>query len=180
MNIKNLELTIVLACIFLFGCSNNDESFISSDLVQISIQNSPDVLWEYRSGTVKQAIAPPLFQLDGKEVKGIFDSFTTRDSLIKKINIREFTITGQLDEMPGVTMSLVLRIAPDNPIVRFRYFLVSETEIKMTKSEKKDHIEYARTSLGKYNQITEVSLSEFFELEHSYLPVEHTHSSEKH
>jgi alpha-galactosidase len=176
MNIKISELTIALACIFLFSCSNSEKTIISNDSIRISIQNSPDALWEYQAGEVKQIVAPPLFQLDGKEVKGLFGSFMTVDSLIEKINIREYTITGQLDEMPEVTMTLVLRVAPDNPIVRFRYSLVSETDIKMTKNEKKDHIEYARISLSKYDQITEVSLSEFFELEHSFLPVERTHS----
>lgn len=173
---KTLHLAIALACITLFSCNNNEKTIISSDLVQISIPNSPDVLWEYQAGRVKQAVAPPLFQLNGKEVKGVFSSFITEERLIEKINIREYTIKGPLDELPEVSMTLVLRVAPDNPIVRFRYSLVSDADVKMTKSEKKDHLEYARTSLSKYDQITEVNLSEFFELEHSYLPVERTHS----
>lgn len=173
---RNFQLTIALACLFLFSCINNEKFIISNDLVRISIPNSPDALWEYQTSQVKQVVAPPLFQLDGKEVRGIFSSFTTEERLIEKINIREYKVTGQLDEMPGVTMTLVLRVAPDNPIVRFRYSLVSETDIKLTRSDKKDHLEYSRTSLSKYDQITEVNLSEFFELEHSYLPVERTHS----
>ena len=173
---KNLKLIIVIAGIFLSSCINNEKSVISSDSVQISIPNSPDALWEHQAGQVKQAVAPPLFQLDGKEVKGVFSSFITEERFIEKINIREYTVTGQLNEISGVTMTLVLRVAPDNPIVRFRYSLVSETDIKMTKSDKKDHLEYARTSLSKYDQITEVNLSEFFELEHSYLPDERTYS----
>lgn len=170
------NLTIALACIILFSCSTNPKSIISNDSVQITVPNSTDALWEYQVGRVKQFIAPPLFQLDGKEVKGLFSSFTTEERFIEKINIREYTITGLLKEMPTVTMTLVLRVAPDNPIVRFRYSLFSETDVKMTRSEKRDHLEYARTSLRNYDQITEVTLSEFFELEHSYLPVVRTHS----
>jgi alpha-galactosidase len=157
-------------------CCTGTGFIISSDPVRISIPNSPEALWEYQSGQFKQVIAPPVFELDGKEVKGVFRSFTTVERFIEKINIREYTVSGQLEGMPEVTMTLVLRVAPDNPIVRFMYSLVAETDIKMTKSEKKDHLEYVRTMLSRYDQFTEVTLSEFFELEHCFLPVEHAHS----
>lgn len=173
---KISQFIIALPLLLFWNCSHSEKDIISNNLVRVNIKNTPEALWEYQAGPVKQVLASPQFQLDGKEVRGVFSSFTTEERLIEKINIREYSVTGRLAELPEVTMTLVLRVAPDNPIVRFRYSVVSETEVKMTKSDKKDHLEYARTSFSNYTRITEVTLSEFFELEHCYLPVEHIHS----
>ena len=173
---KTNNLIILISLLMLWSCSNNEKSIISTEFVRINIQNSPESLWEYQAGQIKQVVAPPVFQLDGKVVKGVFGSFTSEERFIEKINIKEYKVTGPLAELPEINMTLVLRVSPDNPIVRFRYSLASEKDIKMTKNDKKDHIDYFRTSLSKSDKITEVTLSEFFELEHSSLPVERTHS----
>ena len=173
---NKLQFVVAFTCFVILSCTENKKSLISSDSVKIIIQNVPEALWEYQIGSLKQVIAPPMFQLDGKDVIGIFSSFTTEQRLIGKINVMEYTITGPLSEIPEVTLTLVLRLSPDNPIVRFRYSLASEIDIKMTKRDKKDQITYAGTSANKYDHFTEVNLSVFFQLHQGYLPVERTHT----
>lgn len=176
IRMKTNNLIILISLLMLWSCSNNEKSIISGDSVRINIPNLTDALWEYQADKVSQRVAPPVFQLDGKLVKCVFDSFNIEERLIGKINVTEYTVTGPLAEFSAITMTVVLRVAHDNPIVRFRYSLASKEDIKMTKNDKKDQIYYLRTSLNGFETITEVTLSEFFELEHSYLPVEHTHS----
>jgi alpha-galactosidase len=166
-----------LSLMFFTRCGTHQDVIVSTDLLQISIENTPDALWVYKVGRARQVILPPIFHIDGKSVKGVFISYTKDERLISNINISEYTVKGNLAEMPDVTMTLVFRVSPDNPIVRFRYSLESDTNIRMTKNDNKDHLEYARTSLGKYDRFTEVTLSEFFELEHSFLPVERDFTS---
>jgi alpha-galactosidase len=157
------------------GCQ--EKAFdISGDIFDISFPNSANTLWAYRSedGT-RQNIAPPVFQINGQEVKGVFQTYTTEERIIDKINVREYIVRGNLASMPEITMAITLRVAPDNPIVRFRYSLSSEYDIYLTKVEGKDQLNYLFTSLNDYDRVTEITLSEFFELEHSFLPVEITH-----
>lgn len=66
----------------------------------------------------------------------------------------------------GLTLTLVLRIASDSPIVRFRYELSADYAAKLT--GRGDAITYGAMSLARYPQLTEVRLSEWVELHHSY------------
>ncbi len=164
---------LILAVTFFLAGYQKVETEISNELIGISMVNSENTLWTYSTkGGVTQNIAPPVFQLNKQEVKGVFESFVTEERSIEKINVKVYTVKGNLASMPDVTMALTLRVAPDNSIVRFKYTLASDTDLKLTKLEGKDHIDYLQTSLNRYDSFTEVNLSEFFELEHSYLPGE--------
>jgi hypothetical protein len=167
------KLILILAGLFFLAAYQEKETDISNDLLGISIINYDNTLWTYISKDgVRQDIAPPVFQISGQEVKGVFESYETEERSIGKLNVKEYTVKGNLVSMPSVNMTLTLRVAPDNSIVRFRYSLVSDKDIQLTKPEGKDHINYLQTSMNRYDSFTEVNLSEFFELEHSYLPGE--------
>ena len=149
------------------------ETDMSNDLLDISIINSETTLWAYGTKNgAKQDIAPPVFEINGQEVKGVYESFVITERNIEKIDVKEYQVKGNLVSMPSVNMIFTLRVSPDNSIVRFNYFLLSEEDIKLTKIEGRDHINYLQTSMERYDSFTEVNLSEFFELEHSFLPGE--------
>jgi alpha-galactosidase len=172
------KLLIILPVIFILAGYQKMESNISNELLSISLVNSENTLWSYKTKDgARQDIAPPVFQINGQEVKGLFESYVTEESSNEKLNVKEYIIKGYLASMPAVNMILTLRVAPDNSIVRFRYALVSDKDIKLTKPEEKDHINYLQTSLNRYDSFTEINLSEFFELEHSFLPGERILSS---
>jgi alpha-galactosidase len=171
---RKLYAIIILS--FLLAACQEMESEIANDLIAVSLVNSNNTLWSYKAKEgPKQDIAPPVFHINGQEVKGVFQSYTTEERSIDRINVKEYIVRGNLASMPEITMALTLRVAPDNPIVRFRYSLSSENDIPLTKIEGKDHLNYMLTSLNRYDRFTEVTLSEFFELEHSFLPVEIAH-----
>jgi alpha-galactosidase len=167
------KLILILAGLFFLAAYQEKETDISNDLLGISIINYDNTLWTYISKDgVRQDIAPPVFQINGQEVKGMFESYETEERSIDKLNVKEYTVKGNLASMPAVNLTLTLRVAPDNSIVRFRYSLASDKDIQLTKPEGKDHINYLQTSLNRYDSFTEINLSEFYELEHSYLPGE--------
>lgn len=68
----------------------------------------------------------------------------------------------------GVELTLVLRIAPDSPIVRFRYELSARANNKLTRTNGADSVTYARLSLAGCPEVTEVRLSEWVAMHHSY------------
>jgi alpha-galactosidase len=173
---RNL-LTLLIVYFLVAGCQ--EKAFkISNDMLDISLINSGNTLWAYKSKDgLRQNIAPPVFHINGQDVKGVFQSYTAEERSIDNINVMEYKVRGSLASMPEITMALTLRVAPDNPIVRFRYSLSSENDVSLTKVEGKDHLNYLLTSLNNYDRFTEITLSEFFELEHCFLPVEISHSN---
>ncbi len=169
---KCFSWLILVLLFFSISCAER-ESYLSNELLSITINNAEQTLWSYqaRNGH-RQNIAPPVFMLDGKEVKGLFGEYVIEENNIERTGVTEYRIAGKLADLPDAQMTLVLRVSPDNPIVRFKYLLHSGHDIKMSKKEGNDRMDYLLTSLSKYEQFTEVNFSEFYELEHSYLPGE--------
>jgi alpha-galactosidase len=167
------KLFPIIIILFTLAACQEMESDISNDLLAVSLVNSEKTLWAYKAKDgARQNIAPPIFKINGQEVKGVFESYATEERIIEKINVKEYVIKGNVASMPDVAMALTFRLSPDNPIVRFRYTLSSGKDILLTKREGKDHLDYLQTTVNRYDSFTEVNLSEFFELEHSFLPGE--------
>ncbi len=139
----------------------------------ISVQLSPKAgpLWTYTvkgSGEVLQ-IAPPRFELDGREVAGAVEAFTEAAPPRELRNgVTEYTYAGALRALPDVTLTAVFQLSPDNPSVRFHYALSSSAKRALTKQAGKDHLTYFATLQGAFVAVTEVQFSNYDQRSHSY------------
>ena len=108
----------------------------------------------------------PVFEIDGKQTvnTGLRWSAPTETALPN--GCTETRQTSRIAE--GVDLTLVLRAAPDSPIVRFRYELSAGPDAKLTRSRGTDAITYGRLSLSDYPSVTEIRLSEWVAVHHSY------------
>lgn len=68
------------------------------------------------------------------------------------------------------TISLLIdfRIATESPVLRFRYELSATASHSLTKSSQGDQLTYFQTSVSDQGDLTEVRLSEFYHLPHTY------------
>ena len=140
-------------------------------LIQVVIPGTKDCLWSYRLNQSRWEYrnTPPEFNLDGQKLIAAL-------SIIKEIReprkleneTTEYVYRGNFTGHPGLSLEIQFRAADDNPIVRFRYVLRSETPRKLTKASGGDDLTYLGVSLATVPQLTEVRLSNFVELWHSY------------
>ncbi|MDR1638112.1 MAG: alpha-galactosidase [Clostridiales bacterium] len=75
----------------------------------------------------------------------------------------------RFDNAPGLALHVVTQSFPGSPFVRMRYELHSEKTVALTKSEGRDSIEYFTLQVPK-SKVTEIQLSSFNPLVHSYNP----------
>jgi alpha-galactosidase len=69
--------------------------------------------------------------------------------------------------MPTLSMACWFRVAPDNPVVKFRFELFAKEVMQLTKVTGKDNIRYFETEWSDFTTTTEVRLSEFNEKAHA-------------
>jgi len=108
----------------------------------------------------------PVFEIDGSSTASTGLQWSEPAEIPLTNGCVEIRRTSRIAE--GVDLALVLRIAPDSPIVRFRYELSARPETKLTRSQGTDAITYGRLSLADYPSVTEVRLSEWVAVHHSY------------
>ncbi|WP_308637783.1 alpha-galactosidase [Paenibacillus silvisoli] len=74
----------------------------------------------------------------------------------------------------GFQVQLTVRVADDNPVIRFKYSISSAiTGSRLTKESGKDKLAYMAVSFAEASKVKEVRLSEFNELLHSFVLAEH-------
>ncbi len=167
---------LYLCLLILPGC-NKESPTLENTALRVEFQNTKECLWTYvPDGGRSQSFAPPLFEIDNKEITGIFREIKHTEKLMGKNGVKEHYFAGRLADLPEITMKLIMRISPDNAMVRFRYFLSSEKPHILTKTDHQDHLTYLSTSLKGYPSLKEIRLSQFFELAHTYVPGERTYS----
>jgi len=82
--------------------------------------------------------------------------------------VTEYTVDGALSAVPDITLRIFFRIAEDNPVVKFRFELSSESAHKMTKTNGHDQISYFNVSFNGLTDCKEIRFSEFNEMVHSF------------
>jgi alpha-galactosidase len=167
MNYRLIAIVFLVAASF-YACTTGHVTMIDTGSEKIFIKNSSDNLWEYEHGKMRQAFAPPVFEIEGQDVPGVFETFTITSRKLSASQVEEFTVTGPLRDMPDVTMNFVIRKSDKNSIVRFRYHLYSENDIRLTKSEGSDRLSYLKTPVGHFSDFREITLSTFHVLKHAY------------
>ena len=158
--------------------TTSGDSSVENEFLRLRWVNTATTLWQYEleaSGSV-QAIAPPVFEVDGDTISAVLvDLPALEQSETLSNGANEYVFRGRLAADTTLLLRTVLRMGPDNPVVRFRYILESTASHRLTKSTQEDkpgqdYLRYLSTSLADYSNIEEVRLSEFHELPHAYLP----------
>ncbi|MEN6583463.1 MAG: alpha-galactosidase [Armatimonadota bacterium] len=120
-------------------------------------------------------ITSPEFEIDNNSIGGF--TYTGTSSMRATRNGGEECVLsyGSI-ALEGLKLDVVVRTFPGSPFIRFKYKLSSDTQVMLTKSSGQDAIRYlsARGWSRDTVQLTEVQLSHFDTVAHSYLPDEVT------
>jgi len=135
---------------------------------RLILMSGPDALWSYEAeGGRTYRIAPPVFEIDGEEVAAAVSSWEDRGERLLPNGAVERTAEGTLAQAPGLRLEAVFRLAPGNPVVRFRYRL-SGGPGTLTRTSGADRLAYAAVSFGGLQDAKEVRVAEFLEPIHSF------------
>ncbi|MFC4776590.1 alpha-galactosidase [Paenibacillus sp. GCM10023252] len=157
--------------------SSHEKNTIRTAAAAIELQskNSANeqlpVLWTYiePSSGRRYPIEPPLFELNRQTVLGVWsDPQITQDADPLPNGTFETRVAGTIAGHSDLILTLIVRLAPDNPIVRFRYMLSSRSGVTMTKSHGRDALLYAAFQASPAGSAMEVRFSDYNELVHSY------------
>ncbi len=139
------------------------------------IEKSSKVLWRYTIKVTRKSIdiAPPIFEVGGEEIVASLVN-------IKPVGLKrrlsngteESVFIGDFTQAKGLRLKLIFRIAPDNPVVRFYYQLLSKTSVTLTKKEGGDNLEYFKYSVRGLHTRREIRISEFDESTHAFRLIE--------
>ncbi len=148
---------------------------IDTGVATVTIHAGSAVLWDYSSkgGNHRHDIAAPVFNIDGRDVTLGLKTVSPLGAPRELPNgCKEYMFIGEVSKEPGLRLKVVFRAAEDDPIVRFHYEVLCDTPRHLTKPAGTDRISYLGLSLSRLPEATELRLSEFVELYHSYMPVE--------
>lgn len=143
---------------------------IGNELYRIQVEGSAETLWSYRleSSGETYAVSPPVFEIDGRIRETALSEITETVMLDLANGSREYRLRGSFRENDSLRLEIVFRVAPNNPVVRFRYRLLARETSSLTKQTGEDNIVYARIGFGSYSRFREIRLADFDEFTHQY------------
>lgn len=169
---------LLLAILILSGCNRGKTILIADNgLLKISLINSDKALWEYtiRKTGKSFSFQAPEFEIDGKLVRTKMSSIQLTKSPVKlKNGVNEYSLEGNLSQIPDMMLRATFQVSDNNPIVRFRYELLSPSDHQLTKSTGHDQLNYLGVSLKGFPAVKEIKFSEFNEMVHSFCLSERT------
>ncbi len=148
---------------------------VETSFAAIGLHERSAVLWDYslKGADRRHGVGAPTFNVDGRDVTLCIEAVkplgTTRDL---SNGCREYAFLGDVPGEAGLRLKVVFRVAGDDPVVRFRYEILSDRARRLTKPGGADRISYLGLSLAGLPSVSELRLSEFNEQFHSYMPVE--------
>jgi alpha-galactosidase len=109
----------------------------------------------------------PVFEIGGITAQIRIDHWE-KPILVEEFSngVIEYSLCG-ISTLPDLWIQLYIRIANNNPIVRFRYELFSDKLCRLTKNLSSGGITYFGLNLSEFDRFREVRLSEFNEMVHS-------------
>lgn len=116
------------------------------------------------------ALTPPLFEIEAASVRASLDRSSLTAEPRRKLpgGAREHAFRGALVDDPDLSVRVVVRVHDESPLLRFRYELFSRVPRRLTRTTGADRLEYLSVGLPVDACLTEVGLSEFDELAHSF------------
>lgn len=152
-------------------------TFLHTQQVSIDFPGTQDALWRCSlPDGFSQAFAAPVFEVDGRPLKAVPMPFAPEgEPRTLPQGAVEHVFAGPLPDAPGLRLRLVMRVADDSPVIRFRYELVTEPgapERHLTKISGRDAIDYLALDTSAYPLCREIRLGEFDEAAHAFRPSE--------
>jgi alpha-galactosidase len=143
---------------------------INNNLCEIVLSNADNILWTFhlKQGQDTLRINAPVFEVDGKKITAMVSTFNKKPTLQLRNGVTQYTFEGPIPTDPTIQLSIVFRVAPGNPIIRFQYSLHTTGNHMLTKSMGKDNFTYCATSLKNFTTVKEIRLSEFNDKYHAY------------
>jgi alpha-galactosidase len=144
---------------------------IENNQVSIFLSCGQGCSWGYRAAgsSVLYRFAPPIFEVDGKQVSAEVRHFAPIEKPIHLGNgVTEYSFEGALAQDAHLHLGIEFQINEGTPVIRFRYTLESDQPRSLTASSGANSLTYLQISLRQLPQIEEVRLSNFAELTHSY------------
>jgi alpha-galactosidase len=160
---------------------------IGNESTLIWLEGSADCLWGYvpEATHVLRPVAAPVFEIDGKRMAAELTDVREVAPAAKLSNgCTEHRVAGTFADDAGLSLEMVFRLAPGNPVVRFQYLLRSASPRRLTKrggapvrpraadvggtGYRLDQLSYLAVELSGFASVKEVRFSEFDETVHSY------------
>ena len=114
-----------------------------------------------------RALKGPCFEVDGNPLLPDFSSVRLTGQTELNEAVTEYRLEGIYSSFSDLKLTLLLRVAPKSPIIRFKYLLSGKENHKLTKSSG-EMLDYCSLAVTKRETLTEVRFSEFNELTHSF------------
>lgn len=173
---RSLKILLVAGCMatILFTAGFRQKHSIQiaeNEWLKISVSNTDNAFWEYtiRNSGKTLSFKAPEFEIDGKAIVAKLTGVKLLDRAVTLRNgVKEYAVEGNLALMPDITLKATFQVSENNPIVRFRYELLSDASHQLTKSKGNDQLTYFGVSLKRFSQVKEIRLSEFNEMVHSF------------
>ena len=163
-----------LAFFFLSLLASGQEMQFSNSLFRVSVQERSGALWTLSPRDTKRLywFSPPVFEIDGQVRTAVPSGLRELPAQQMGNGMTERRFEGNFAGDRGITLQLIFRVAENDPVLRFCYRLQFSQPRALTRTGKADNLEYLHTSFRSMLQSTEVRLSEFNEITHSYTPSE--------
>ena len=170
--INSKLLVFLIAATLLSGCSKKETIRIAGNkILQLSAVNNDQNLWQYtvlKTGKTFSFQAPE-FEIDGKICQAKLKSVTLADNPVKfKNGVTEYVAEGHFVAITDLLFRATFQVSGDNPMIKFRYELISDGSHKLTKTTGHDQLSYLKVSLDGFSEVKEIKFSEFNEMVHSF------------
>jgi alpha-galactosidase len=124
--------------------------------------------WTYRAATGETLVLRlPVFNIDGRRLRATVAGLTAGPVNRLSNGAREEVFTGVFSEDQTLRLGICFRWSEDNPIIRFRYTLISKVPHRLTKPAGSDELQYFSASLTGGSHFKEVRLSDFDQKYHA-------------
>lgn len=144
---------------------------IENETIQIKILENSNKLWSYKLKEDERIyyFGGPVFEIDGHMYDAeISDCEFAKEPKLLGNGCTEYVIKGRYCKVPHLYLQMTFRIAPSNPIVRFKYAIISKSQHKLTKINGNDQLTYITATFDDFTETMEVRFSEFNETVHSF------------
>jgi alpha-galactosidase len=146
----------------------HSQTLIENNLLSVSKEN-PSSFFTYFLKADKKSIDihAPALEINGQLYHLQIKEWKLAEAPQKLVNhATEYVLLGATN-MNSIYLKLIVRVADDNPIIKYRYEIYSKNVLHLTKKQGNDNIQYAGISLGGFNEIKEIGISDFNEQIHA-------------
>ncbi len=141
---------------------------IQNNSVELSSKDVDNLLVLKLLSSNKQIqLSFPSLEINGKSETLVVNSWNEKIAPVSLRNgVTEFAFQADT-QLKGVSLNLLVRVADDSPVVRFKFAVASENALKLTKLDGKDKLNYFTASFSKNTIAKEIRFSEFNEKAHA-------------